>query len=173
MPTPPPLLNQPGCGIWAIEAAMLIEWRGEFTTLEDVRRLHQLSAQLAEKYPKGIAQLSVVRDGGGSGPARVGQDVRSELMNLLRDESLRFRAGAVVLPGGGLRMSMVRSLLTGLALFARTSTPIRLFATVAEGEAWIHATCRNQQLSLPPLGSLNKLAAEVALEMAPGQPSAS
>jgi hypothetical protein len=168
--TAPLLLDHPQCAVWANGAAMVVEVRGAMSS-EAIRALHQLSIGVSREHPTGVAMLSLVS--GTSIAPQVDEHLRSTVLAMLRDPAVHLRASALVIPGSGLLRTLARSLLAGLVLLAGSPAAIRIFASIAEAETWLHAACQGQSIDLPPAGEIaRQLAARRLADAAPTQQAA-
>lgn len=64
--------------------------------------------------------------------------VRRALAEAFERSSSEIRGVAVIVEGGGFHASMVRGVVTGLALLARYPYPYRVFASANLGVSWLH-----------------------------------
>jgi hypothetical protein len=114
---------------------VLLIWRRE-TTVEGVSAARRIYDELAAVCPGGVLLMTIVEE---KAPAP-SADARKDLARFLSNCSGRMILSAVVHEGAGFQAAMVRSVVTGLALVARLPYPHKVFATVAEAEAWFRAS---------------------------------
>lgn len=110
----------------------ILVWRDN-TTVEGVERLRRTFREWAADMEGPLALITVVQDNCPMPPA----DARTDLGRWLGEISDRVQASAVVYEGQGFRSASVRGVVTGLTMIARQAYPHKVFATVAEGAAWL------------------------------------
>lgn len=113
---------------------VILVWRKE-TTVEGSHAAKRVYDNLANECPGGVFLCTIVE---AKAPAPA-SDARKELANFLAGCSGKMIMSAVVHEGVGFTAAMVRSVVTGLALVAKLPYPHKVFATVAEGDAWFRA----------------------------------
>jgi hypothetical protein len=119
-------------GTW--RNVVILVWRRQ-TTVDGVRAAEKVYQHLSGLCPGGVILLTIVEESAPAPPA----DARRDLARWLASCSGRMILSAVVHEGAGFRGAMVRSVVTGLALVAKLPYPHKIFATVAEADAWYRA----------------------------------
>jgi hypothetical protein len=97
-----------------------VVWRHQ-TTLEGIESSKALVAEVAYRYPRGIAMLTIVSD-----VAPMPSSEARQAMAHLMATSPFIRCSALIMEGTGFRAAAVRSVVTGLTLLARHEFPHRV-----------------------------------------------
>ena len=118
--------------------AMLMFWKGADRDGSSIRAVHALSVEPGKDYPKGIAHVNLVEHGGGV-TGGISEGTRTGLLGLLRDAEVPQVAVAVVMAGGGFLSALIRSVLSGAALLARSSAVIRFVGSTREADAFLRS----------------------------------
>jgi hypothetical protein len=106
---------------------LIAVWRRE-TTMSGVQSAIRCYEEHAYQHPDGVLLLTIVEEGAPLPETAV----RRELARLLDRGAGRTKKSAVVFEGSGFRAAAVRSVITGLALFAKVPYPHRVFGKVED-----------------------------------------
>ena len=122
-----------GLGIAYVGAVCMVVWRRSVTLERFVRQRTALRA-LADRHPEGISFLCVI----GENVPPPDAALRKASTQMITALGSRLRCIACVIEGGGFRAATTRSVLAGMALLLRSSTPVlRIVASSAEAAAWL------------------------------------
>lgn len=105
-------------------------WRMH-TTLPVARASMANLKMFGAERPGGIGMITII----GAGAPPPSTEVSRELASMIRNAEVR--ASAVAFEGGGFRASIVRSVITGLAILARPPYPHFVTGTLAEASDWL------------------------------------
>ena len=86
-----------------------------------------------------VGRFSTINFVAGELEMRVDAEVRRVGAEMTREFQPTAVAGATVLRSGGIKAAFARSVITGMHLLGRSTTPHRVFATVADALDWILA----------------------------------
>lgn len=103
------------------------------TTSEGLALLQTLYDQQAHLYPKGVYMITIVE----KGAPMPSNTVRKELADFLATGAGYTRMSAVIQEGGGFTATLVRTVVSGLALLANLPYPHRVFPSLQEGAEWL------------------------------------
>lgn len=141
-------LHTPECVVATCGPVLLIDWQGGGSG-DAIKTVHRVSVELGRAHPRGIAHVNLI--GSGRMVSGISEDIRAEIVAILRDRSVPLVATAVVLPGEGFISAFVRSILAGAVLLGRSKAVFRFVATVREAEACLREPGRvADALRLPP-----------------------
>ncbi|MDD9942280.1 MAG: hypothetical protein OXU20_14635 [Myxococcales bacterium] len=133
----------------------IVVWHHE-TTPEAVTNLATMLWQLAdtrEEAKIGLIQIVEAKC------APLSSDARQAIGELLQSGASRIECSTVVYEGQGFRAATVRGIVTGLAMFTRTSFPHHVFATVPAAIQWHVAHLRRTNPRLSETGLVGAVAA--------------
>lgn len=102
------------------------------TTMEATANVQRTFDDLASRFPGGIFLMTVVEQNAPMPSPKV----RDALGQILVQGAGRMILSAVAHEGTGFRAAAVRSVVTGIAAFAKLSYPHKVFATVQEVGRW-------------------------------------
>ena len=106
-------------------------------SVDVVSRVEAGFARLLEDHPEG-GYIVVVRElPEGKVARRPDQEVRAQVLGLVRREGERLRGLAYVLPRGGFTSTVVRTVIDGMLRVA--PFPARLFADASDAVEWLRA----------------------------------
>jgi hypothetical protein len=122
-----------GLGIAYVGTVCLVVWRRS-VTLERFERQRTALRALADRHPQGVSFLCVI----GENVPPPDAELRKASNQMVAALGNRLRCVACVIEGAGFRAATTRSVLAGMALLLRSSTPaIRIVASTAEAAAWL------------------------------------
>jgi hypothetical protein len=102
--------------------------------VDDVRTLHRKHAEFLQQHDGQVAAVSVIQI---PSLKSIGDDVRAEVKARLTTIRDRTSASLTVLESTGFTASVIRSLIGGLILFARTPYPHKVEDSVDRGANWL------------------------------------
>jgi hypothetical protein len=115
-------------------------WATEVTATLLRKHLAADQGAVAAQFPDGIAGIMVVRHKRLRPPDAAARAVLAEMDHKLGP---RTRAVAVVVEGSGLASSIVRAVMSGVQLAARTMYPSEVFATIDDAAAFVAARVKD------------------------------
>jgi hypothetical protein len=101
--------------------------------VSQVRAMSRALLGVSNRYKQAFGMLNTIV----SGTPRFSDDVRQELVKIMRDERLQGRGAAHVIVLGGLAGAASRAFLSTVFLLGRSSSPNRVFSEPREGAAWL------------------------------------
>lgn len=127
------IFEEPEFSIATFENCLLWSFRGEASRARIMRALpvHQM---LATKYPKGFAVMSIVSE---QVPLNMPSDARDLGTSITRDFQPHYCGICEVIEGQGFRGSVVRSVVAGVRLVARSRVPAKVFSEVETASQWL------------------------------------
>lgn len=137
--------------------------------LASAKIAHAALREIAKRR-SGEAMILIVIRGGVPPP---NDDVRRELVAMVRPGVGEYRGAAILALGNAFVVSLVRSVVAGMAMVVRPAFPMKVFGAVGEAGAWIGglggATVARDIESLIAEAS-TRLDAKVATERASSRP---
>jgi hypothetical protein len=104
----------------------------------DVRAMLRASTAVAARRPGGMAHVNIVVGGARvAGTPRLTDDVRGELVRILRDPRARAQGVAHSIELEGLAGAATRAFVSTVLLLARTETPHKVFGDRLSAAAWV------------------------------------
>jgi hypothetical protein len=131
VPTAPTVLASDAAhALVSLDRIVVAVWRGAMTSTT-VRALDPAVASAARQFPGEVVVALVVEQ---ESPVP-GDDVRKAFTENMR-ANRAVRCTVVVAEGSGFRISIVRSVVTGLIQVTRPGQPIKVTSTLPEGAKW-------------------------------------
>jgi hypothetical protein len=112
--------------------AVVAIWRRPMD-LASARAAHAALREVAKRHPGEAVYVNVIR---GAVPPP-SDDVRRELVAMVRTGAGVFRGAAVIALGNAFVGSLVRSVVSGMVMVARPAFPMKVFGEVTEATDWI------------------------------------
>ena len=94
---------------------------------------HTALRDIARRHPGEAIILNVIR----AGVPPPNDEVRRELVAMVRPGVGGYRGAAILALGNAFVVSLVRSVVAGMAMIVRPAFPMKVFGAVAEAGAWI------------------------------------
>lgn len=101
--------------------------------LASAKIAHAALRDIARRHP-GEAMILIVIRGGVPPPS---DDVRRELVAMVRPGVGEYRGAAILALGNAFVVSLVRSVVAGMAMIVRPAFPMKVFGAVAEAAEWL------------------------------------
>jgi len=127
------LIVRPGVSYAAVGNVTLMFYR-DAPTVHDLKQRLPLLARVKREHPEGGALISVFE--GGIFRGLPDRDARAETARQYKAHSHWLAAGALVLRGDTLEVSLVRTLLRSMILVSRGPVPMRFFSEVGGAASW-------------------------------------
>lgn len=115
----------------SVGPVQLVLWRGTLTR-ESFDRFAAQTDQMILKYPEGFTQLQVI-ESTSEPPSSELRRESSRVMKRMRGTAIGV---AFVIEGDGLKTSIARSILRGMALLSHGAVPLHYFAQLPEALTW-------------------------------------
>jgi hypothetical protein len=131
------LHEEPGFTMGVYENVFLWAFR-ESSTLERIERSRAAFADLRARYPKGFGVMTIVRE---DAPVSMPSAARERSNAITAEFRANFVALSTVIEGSGFRSATLRSIISGIQLFARVSCPAKVFADAENAAAWMGPLC--------------------------------
>jgi hypothetical protein len=126
----------PDCAVATIADHVILYWKRKVVR-EGANWTRRAFLDVARRLPDSKIGFFTVIDAGCD--AKAGADVRDDMSELLKAYEDRIGAAAIAFEGQGFRMTMVRSIITAIALASRSRFPNSVFSKVPEAAAWMHS----------------------------------
>lgn len=98
----------------------------------DIEAMHQALNRYHREHAQPLRLLTIVTRG-----STLGDRGRKRISTMMNDMSGRVDAWAIVIEGKDLWSTTARAITATIRLLSRTSYPLKVFAEVADGSAWL------------------------------------
>jgi hypothetical protein len=143
MTSPPPSSRDPAKSlrVLSLERTHVVVARGPVAVaiwrrpmdIASARIAHEALRDAGKRYPGDAVYINVIR--GGVPPPN--DDVRRELVAMVRSGASAYRGVAIVALGNAFVVSLVRSVVAGMMMIERPAFPMKVFGDVHDMTAWL------------------------------------
>jgi hypothetical protein len=137
----------PECAVALLERYVIVVWRTALT-VHGVHWARKAFIHLRRSRPEGGLGLLMLAENDCDVSADSG--VRSELAALITTYGERIAGVAVTYEGTGLRLTMLRGVVTAVGIASRTRVVTEVFNSVAHAATWLHTRARSGEDSVQP-----------------------
>jgi len=137
----------PECAVALLERYVIVIWRSALT-VAGVHWARKAFIHLRRSRPDGGLGLLMLAENDCDVSADAG--VRSELASLISTYGERIAGFAVAYEGSGLRLTMLRGMVTSVGIVSRTRVVTEVFSSAASAATWLHTRARGGEDLVQP-----------------------